>query len=135
PFIQQPLNAGDDLPDDLVIIRLQILAFGLGPSGEEEDRPVGGQEGVEDTIPATLTLPRGRVGGANLPGTAPAPDDRRSRGMARDLILQGPEFVFSQPQIGPVFGERTNFDEVIVLGTAIPSWIGRSIGPLSRHRG
>jgi hypothetical protein len=75
------LNASDDLSDSLVIIGFQVLALGLGPLSDEEYRPIGGEEGIQDTMPTALALPRGRVGTANLPGTASSRDNRRRVGL------------------------------------------------------
>ena len=106
----------------------------FGPCGEEEHRPVGREEGIEDAMSTALALPRGRVGTANLPGTAAARNDGGPRRVARDLILQGPELVVSQPQVSPVFRERSDVNEVIKLCGAPCFGIDRPIGLLSCHR-
>lgn len=80
---------------------------------------MGREEGIEDSMPAALALPRGRVGPANLPGTASSRDDGWSRRVACDFILQHPKFVVFQPRVGPVFGERSDFDKMIELRGAL----------------
>jgi hypothetical protein len=41
-LIQKLLNADEDLPHGLVVVRFQIFALGLGPRREEEYRTVLG---------------------------------------------------------------------------------------------
>jgi hypothetical protein len=110
-LIQPFLNTRNNLPDACVVIGFQVLALGLGPSRNEKYNAVDGQKGVENPTTAALALPRALVGTTNLPGTAAAGDDWRSCRIARDLILQRSKLVIAQLQIGPVLGERSDFDK------------------------
>src|SRR5262249_46590717 len=112
----------------------QVFTFRLGPRGDEKYDPVGGKEGIEDTMATALALPRGRVGAANLPGTAFSRYDRRSSRVARDLILQRPKFVVAQLQVLPVSRERSDLDEVIELYWYTGLRIGCPIRLLFGHR-